>query len=206
MRGIPKIPSSGTRRRETLIPFLTAFQVFLSIYDAIFLVCAASEASRRYFFVGASGGVAEAHLLLFVHFLYQAQNVALVCSAYTTVVVAVERYLAVTRPVEYHLSVVADGAAGVSPWRRVWRYMAPTLVLGVLFNLPKFFEFRTVRDAAAAASNGTTSDGMGRLKMIPTAMRLDDAYVFIYVNLGRLIVEGLVPFFSLVFLNSGIHR
>ncbi len=57
-----------------------------------------------------------------------------------------ERYLAVTRPVEYHLSVVAGGAAGVSPWRRVWRYMAPTLALGVIFNLPKFFEFVTVRD------------------------------------------------------------
>ncbi len=184
------------------------------MYDAAFLVCTASEAWRRHFPSSSSTGFSDAHLLLFVHFVYQAQNVALVCSTYTTVVVAVERYLAVTRPVEYHLSVVAGGAAGVSPWRRVWRYMAPTLALGVLFNLPKFFEFVTVRkvvalepppgaeedEAAAAATNVSV------LTMKPTRMRLDDAYVFAYVNLARLIVEGLVPFCSLVFLNSGIHR
>ena len=35
------------------------------------------------------------------------------------------RYLAVTRPVEYHINVTASGA---SPWRRVMRYMVPTVL------------------------------------------------------------------------------
>ena len=59
----------------------------------------------------------------------------------TTVVLAVERYLAVTRPVEYHLAVVA--AATNQPWRRVMQYMIPTVIFCILFNLPKFFELVT---------------------------------------------------------------
>ena len=34
-------------------------------------------------------------------------------------------YLAVTRPVQYHINVTASGA---SPWRRVMRYMIPTVL------------------------------------------------------------------------------
>ena len=40
------------------------------------------------------------------------------------------RYLAVTRPVEYHINVTASGS---SPWKRVLRYMIPT----VLFRYQK---------------------------------------------------------------------
>ncbi len=58
--------------------------------------------------------------------------------------------------------------------------------------------------AASAEEEG--DEDPGPLKMVPTRMRLDDMYVFAYVNLGRLLVEGLVPFLSLVFLNSRIHR
>ena len=54
-------------------------------------------------------------------------------------VLAAERYLAVSRPVEYHLMV---NASGVSPWRRVWGYMGPTILFGIVFNLPKYFEFK----------------------------------------------------------------
>ncbi len=51
----------------------------------------------------------EFQLLLFVYFLYQLQAISLMCSAYTTVVLAVERHYAVSRPVEYHIMVNASG-------------------------------------------------------------------------------------------------
>ena len=35
------------------------------------------------------------------------------------------RYLAVTRPVEYHINVTASGS---SPWKRVMKYMVPTVL------------------------------------------------------------------------------
>ena len=54
-------------------------------------------------------------------------------------VLAAERYLAVSRPLEYHIMV---NASGVSPWWRVWGYMGPTILFGIVFNIPKYFEFR----------------------------------------------------------------
>ena len=76
-------------------------------------------------------------VIAFVYFFYQLQAISLMCSMITTVVLAVERFLAVTKPMEYHFAVVA---AANQPWHRVMRYMVPTVVFCVVFNLPKFFE------------------------------------------------------------------
>ena len=63
------------------------------------------------------------------------------CSAYTTVVLALERYRAVWRPIEYHNNVNSLA----HPWRRVlWTYVAPVVAFSILFNLPKFFEVKFV--------------------------------------------------------------
>ena len=56
----------------------------------------------------------------------------LCASTYITVVLALERYKAVWRPVEYRNSVLSG-----NPWRRVFIYVAPVVVLSVLFNVPK---------------------------------------------------------------------
>jgi len=69
----------------------------------------------------------------------------------------------------------------------------------VIYNLPKFFEMDVQPFRVEAGSNETA------LRMVPTAMRLHEGYVFGYVNLGRLVMEGLVPFLALLFLNRGIH-
>ena len=39
----------------------------------------------------------------------------------------------------------------------------------------------------------------------PTQIRLDDIYVILYVNLARLLVQGIIPFISLSFLNYRIY-
>ena len=49
-----------------------------------------------------------------------------------TVVLALERYRGVWRPVEYRNSVLSG-----NPWRRVFMYIAPVVILSILFNVPK---------------------------------------------------------------------
>ena len=39
----------------------------------------------------------------------------------------------------------------------------------------------------------------------PTELRLDDTYVVLYVNLARLLVQGVIPFIGLSFLNYRIY-
>ena len=40
----------------------------------------------------------------------------------------------------------------------------------------------------------------------PTELRLNEDYVFYYVNLTRFFVTGIFPFACLVFLNLSIYR
>ena len=68
---------------------------------------------------------------------------SLMCSNNVTVVLAVERFIAVTRPIEYHVNVTSSGQ---SPWRRVSAYMVPTVLFSIAFNVPKFFEIKGVPD------------------------------------------------------------
>ena len=60
----------------------------------------------------------------------------MVASIYTTVVVAVERYYAVTRPI----SAFVDDSGG--KWEKVLVFIIPVLIFSIIFNLPTFFEFR----------------------------------------------------------------
>ncbi len=102
------------------------------------------------------------HTLLYPHLLYPLQNIALVASIYTTMLVALERYsdighfnllpytlilisihryIAVSRPINVFLRNEDE-----LRWRKVWLYVGPVLAFSVLFNLPTFFHFYVTYD------------------------------------------------------------
>ncbi len=166
--------------------------LFLTVFDSIFLVCCMAESVRKHFYKEPS----DAYTYAFVYGLYQMQNIALMCSIYTTLALAVERYLSVARPLQYHLSIVG-------PWARAWRYAAPTFTFSVAFNLPKFFELKVVEEVVGVSD--VDGSNLTRASMEVRDLRFDEDYVFYYVNWARLFVTGIVPFFGLAFLNTGIH-
>ncbi|TRY61496.1 hypothetical protein TCAL_05718 [Tigriopus californicus] len=168
--------------------------VFLTIFDNIFIICCVLESIRKYIFTS------NAQQLIFIYLLYQLQNIALTCSIYATVVLAVERYIAVSRPVEYHIMVNTSGS---SPWRRVLAYMVPITLFGILFNLPKYFELQAI---LPGRNNSDESNGTNLVQFLPTELRLNEDYVFYYVHLTRFFITGILPFISLLFLNYGIYR
>ena len=142
---------------------------------------------------------------------------SLMCSNNITVVLAIERYIAVTRPIEYHINVTSSGS---SPWRRVALYMVPTVAFSILFNIPKFFEFSSEYvihqvevpvEAAAAAddlanNNLTQTANVTKVELRMTDLRTDSNYSFYYVHLARLFVTGIIPISALIYLNSGIYK
>ena len=65
------------------------------------------------------------------------QSIAMNASIYLTVVIAIERYLAVSRP----LSVYMGEIGGQNKWRSLVFYVAPAILLAILINIPCFFEF-----------------------------------------------------------------
>ena len=163
---------------------------------------------------------------LFIYVLYQLQNISFVCSVYQTVLLAFQRYLAISKPMEYYASQSAAGmtskwifdpfltqenltylstifAGGGTDWIITLKYTMPNLIFSILFNLPKFFEFDTQEIMELNSENNVT---LTKIKLLPTKLRLNDNYVFYYVNLSRLLVSGLIPLVSLTILNFFIYR
>ena len=68
--------------------------------------------------------------------LYPIQNANLCCSTLMTLVLALERYLAISKPVEYHNTIRSSGY-----WGRILRYVVPVILFSFTFHIPKFFEF-----------------------------------------------------------------
>ena len=88
-------------------------------------------------------------------------------------------------------------------------YMVPIIIFSALFNVPKFFEFRIINEKLMAhdpVSNSSVNSNQTRVGFQPTNLRLDEDYVFYYVNLGRLFVIGLLPLLALSLLNGAIYR
>ena len=104
----------------------------LAVCDAIFNMCDIFESIRMFH----GGECRSLHIYLFPYFLYPLQNITMVASIYTTVVVAMERYYAVTRPI----SAFVDDGGG--KWKKVLIFVIPVLIFSIIFNIPTFFEFR----------------------------------------------------------------
>ena len=73
----------------------------------------------------------------FCYALYGLHNIVMTCSIYMTVFLAMERYLAVSRPIEYHNSVNSG-----KRWVRIARYVLPVIIISIICNVPKFYELR----------------------------------------------------------------
>ena len=77
-------------------------------------------------------------------------------------------------------------------------------MFSVIFNLPKFFEF-DVQEIVDTNSE-TNMTYITKINLNPTNLRLDDNYVYYYVNWSRFLVSGLIPLVSLTVLNFAIYR
>ena len=87
-------------------------------------------------------------------YLRYLQNVSLVSSIYLTVILAVERYLAVSKPVTVFIS-------NSRRWIKVMYFVGPVLIFSLIFNVPLFFEFYFVE-----AREGNQSDLLDLLRRI----------------------------------------
>ena len=89
--------------------------------------------------------------------------------------------------------------------------MIPVLVFTLVYNVPKFFELYTERvpvdEAGRELINSTLAEANWTMIVLrPTELRLDEWYIRIYILWMNLIVQIVVPFALLVFLNIKIFQ
>ena len=111
-------------------------------------------------------------------------QIAVTGSIYSTVAISIERYMISCHPF-YVIS---------HKWSAK-RYVIPTIIFSILYNLPKFFELKTGK-VYNAVSNSTEYILEG------TNLRLNYEYFFFYTIWMNFVLMGLVPFVMITTLNG----
>ena len=142
-------------------------------------------------------------------------------SIYITIIVALERYSAVSKPFSTYAANSEKG------WRSVIACIAPVVALITIFNVPEFFEFQ-VEMIYYECSNGCQEDELNFTtysqwaitnitdttipqvasvrKINPTNLRLDSSYIKYYKTLAETMVTGFIPLISLIVLNYIVYK
>ena len=168
--------------RKELISLFNQLLVVLVIYDLIYLLTTMMDSMAKI------GIAPEIHAIIAPYTFYPMNAIAMMGSIYMTMAVGMERYIAVTYPMEYTL--VANDTS--SHKTRLAKYAIPITIFSILFNLPKFFETQVMYGEQGAYVE-------------VTELRMSTTYVTWYHNWARFLILGIIPFTVICFLNCKIY-
>ena len=106
----------------------------LAIFDLIYLVTMLLESVTKL------GLQTDYQTLVTPYFLYPLNSISMMCSIYMTIVVTLERFMAVYHPMDYR----SREQDSTSHKQRILTYVCSLLCFSVLFNISKFFESHVV--------------------------------------------------------------
>ena len=137
----------------------------------------------------------ELYLVLFPYFLYPLKSILISCESYLLVSIALERLIAVARPLWYRTARLR-----LSSWYHALVFILPTLVISVSINIPKFFELK-LASFNVTDMNNITRESKGCLL---TSFRLHPDYSEYYI-LTRLLGTSVLPILFLLLINTSIY-
>ena len=190
--------------------FFNRLIMCLSGYDSVFILCGLLEIFRRNFY---SSFLQQ---YMFANFFYPFRSMAMCCSIYTTMALTIERYQAITSPIQHR-----NRSANTSLGKRLFIYIVPIMLCSFLYYLPKFFDLIVTEMKECQINNHSTSSSNHseilvndheensqkcetKHKIDPTTTRTNPQYIFWYLNVSNLIVTCVIPIGLLVFMNCRI--
>ena len=185
--------------------FFNRILLCLSAYDSGFILCGLLEIFRKWLQF-------PVQQYLFAHFFYPFRSMAMCSSIYTTLALTLERYQAITSPIEYR-----NRSANMTLGKRLFIYVAPVTFLSFLYYLPKFFDLYidqvsnctivvndTLLSDESLKSEGNIVNCQTSYEIKPTQLRLDHQYIVWYLNVSNLLVTCVIPIGLLIFMNCRI--
>jgi hypothetical protein len=209
----------------------------LAIFDCTFNVCDTLESIRMLHYdrytCKEMPVYQHIHLTMVPQILRPLRVYATIASIYTTVVIALERYFAVSKPIMTF--VVGDA----SSWKKMFQKVAPVMFLSFILILPKFFEFQnqkkcfqcskdrlveemddnfcndpsdmSLMNSSSFSSNPVEETGLNNTyyKFVPvlqwTNIFENEIYIIGYRNITMNLITYLVPIIMLFLLNLLIY-
>ena len=198
---------------------------FLTIFDSIFNLTDILESVRRvhydYLTCSEASLLKTLHLYLWPHFLYPLRNIAMTSSIYMTVVLAAERYIAISRPIASYIATYEPR------WKSALRYTFAMVALVVVCMSPLFFEFKVGSQYFECSNDGfiiselnyttylkqsayyhATAETRGVAAILThqwTQLRIDSDYIKFYKTVFMTLVTGVIPLIALIVLNCRIY-
>ena len=184
--------------------FFNRLLLCLSIFDNLYLLCEISEVARLL-------NPTPAHLHLFARFIYPFRSLFLCSSIYMTIALTLERYQAITSPVQYR----ARGNANMT--KRLLTYVLPVLLVTLFYYAPKFFDLEVVKElncnsGSSDKNSSIETDGVNKnfsctheYVLLPSPLRTNHHYVLWYMNISNLILTAFIPVVSLLYLSCKIY-
>ena len=173
--------------RKALKNFFNQLLVVLAVYDLVYCVTVLLESLSKL------GVPSNTYNLLFPYLLYPLNSISMTGSIYMTIAIAMERYIAVQRPIFRVPNQFRSVTNDYSHWKKqLIKYVAPISVFSLFFNFPKFFESQVVYKNKV-------------LHFDVTNLRMSRWYVMWYHNWARFLMLGVVPFFTIAFFNFKIY-
>ena len=190
--------------------FFNRLLICLAIFDTLYISCEISEVFRHRHntFLQQS---------IFVNFVYPIRNVFMFSSVYMTLVLAFERFQAITNPMKFRIRGVRT-----SMNQELCTHVLPGVIFAVIYYLPKFFELEVGRirkqcnhfdNMTSISINGTAEEAINmgatgictsKYIVVPTNLRRNHVYVFWYIIVSNLTLTALIPLCVLTFLNGKI--
>ena len=190
-----------TRSEELSAHFFNWLLTVVTIIDSLFLACGIYEAIRQ--------SLVESPTMDLIHvtIIYPFRSMLMLASIYMIVLLAYERYKAVSTVTAYEGNVNRIP----HPWLHLMKYVMPVITGSIIFYLPKFWELKLKYSTLEASFNATyteqqnTSNKSSGPEIIFTPFRHNRSYVLWYVTIGCTFVTSLLPFLLLVYLNSKVY-
>ena len=155
-------------------------------------------------------------LWLYFYFIRSIRGMIMCSIIYTTVILAYQRYMYVTRPLN---SGIRNQQHVGATWQQVSKYIGPVILLSFVFELPVVFEVATkryseldlnihVNTTFIVLSEKIENNGANDIvtKLIVSELRSNDIYVLFYMNIANMVVTGIIPVLVLGFFNFFVIR
>ncbi|TRY77947.1 hypothetical protein TCAL_09774 [Tigriopus californicus] len=162
------------------------------------------------------------HVLIFIiPYLIPCAQITLASSSFSTVGLTIERYISVCWPYFcYRFRIRAS------------YFIVPVITFSILYNVPRFFEWRTVSEVVEIpcqqrifVTNDTNlvpgevflatdenildsncTDFVTNISLQARSLRKHPLYIAVYINWMNFIINLLIPIVGLIYLNCAIYR
>ena len=155
-------------------------------------------------------------LCFYFYFIRPLRGIAMCSIIYMTILLAFQRYMYVTRPLD---SRIRNDQHFGATWKKVFYYVGPVILISFAYHLPVFFEVTigTCSESDEKCFDNSTTivlskkverndsyDVVTRLSI--SKFRSNGMYSLLYLNIGNIVLTGIVPLLLLVYFNFFVVR